>query len=237
MRDWSPFLGLPLWVWLFVFPTILCLLVLMKPQPMARVLAPIWSILDRVYKGFGVLAACFLVTILLLIVAQMIARWTGIQFSGSTEFAGYAMAATSFFAMAHALTHGAHIRVSIFLNLNDTLKFWLDALAMLISACIATYFARYAIKTNQFSVMLNDRTQGQDQVPEWALSVFRMFKTSPSDWGTLWANTPDKWVFTPVWLPQLAMSVGTVILAIAIWDYLTRLLAQGETQIVSEGVE
>ena len=32
-------------------------------------------------------------------------------------------------------------------------------------------------------------------------------------------------VYTPVWLLQIAMSVGTILLAIAIWDHLFRLLA------------
>ena len=41
------------------------------------------------------------------------------NFPGSTEYAGYAMAATSFFALAYTLTQGAHIRVSILLNLNN----------------------------------------------------------------------------------------------------------------------
>ena len=47
----------------------------------------------------------------------MVARWTSVALPGTTEFAGYAMAATSFFALAHALTRGAHIRVSILLNM------------------------------------------------------------------------------------------------------------------------
>ena len=87
------------------------------------------------------------------------------------------MACTSFFALAYTLNHGAHIRVSIFLNMNDFLRYWLDAFAMLISAITATYFARYAVKTNFFSEMLNDRTQGLDQVPEWVLTVVATFGT------------------------------------------------------------
>ena len=122
----------------------------------------LWAVLDRLYLASGVLAAIFMVTILLLIIAQMAARWTGITFEGSTEFAGYAMAATSFFALAHAFGRGAHIRVSILLNLNSFTRMWLDAAAMLVAAVIATYFARYAVKTNFLSEMLNDRTQGQD---------------------------------------------------------------------------
>lgn len=237
MRDWQPFLGLPLWAWLFVFPTLLAVCCLLFRPVLRPILSPVWRILDRVYLASGVIAAGFMVTILLLIVAQMIARWSGMTFHGSTEFAGYAMAATSFFAFAHALSRGAHIRVSILLNINNFTRFWVDAFAMLIAAITATYFARYAVKTNFLSEMLNDRTQGQDQVPEWLLSLFSMLGSAPGKWSEIWANTGSEWVYTPVWLPQLPMSIGTVLLAIALWDNLTRLLTLGETQIVGESVE
>ena len=74
------------------------------------------KILDGIYIGGGVIAAGFLILILLLIVAQMLARWTGSVFPGATNYAGYAMAAASFFAFANTLNRGVHIRVSIILN-------------------------------------------------------------------------------------------------------------------------
>ena len=237
MRDWQPFLWLPLWVWLFIFPSIIALFCLWKGPKAAVLFAPIWKLLDKIYKVAGVIAACFMVLILLLIIGQMVARWSNVTFPGSTEYAGYAMAATSFFALAYTLTQGAHIRVSVLLNLNHHTKFWLDAAAMFVAAITATYFARYAIKTNVVSEMLNDRTQGQDFVPEWLLTFFAMFGNSPTRWGEMWAQTGSEWVYTPVWLPQLPMSFGTVLLAIAIWDYLTRLLALRETQIHGESLK
>ena len=237
MRDWQPFVGLPLWFWLFVLPILIVAGCLARPEQARRLLAPIWKILDKLYLGSGILAALFMMIILLLIVGQMIARWSGITFPGSTEYAGYAMAATSFFALAHALTRGAHIRVSILLNANSFTRYWLDAFAMLIAAITATYFARYAVKTNFLSEMLNDRTQGQDFVPEWLLSFFTMFGTWPTQWGELWAKTGNEWVYTPVWLPQLPMSIGTILLAICIWDMLTRLVTTKTTPIVGESVE
>jgi len=237
MRDWQAFLGLPLWVWLFVIPTILAAFCLFWPEKMGRLLRPVWRFLDKVYLASGMLAACFMVLILLLIVAQMIARWNGWVFPGSTEYAGYAMAATSFFALAYAFTWGAHIRVSILLNINAFFKFWLDATAMWIAAITATYFARYAVKTNIMSKILNDRTQGQDFVPEWLLTFFSMFTTALWNWGALWANSATGWVYTPMWLPQIPMSIGTILLAIAVWDYLTRLLVNRETSIIGEAVE
>lgn len=237
MSDWSVWMGLPLWVWLFVLPTVLVVFCALKPKAAQNLLSPLWSLLDRLYLLSGAVSAVFLVLILVIIVLQMAARWSSIAFPGSTEFAGYSMAATSFFALAYALNRGAHIRVSIFLNLNPFTHRWLDLFATLIAAITATYFARYAVKTNLFSKILNDRTQGQDMVPEWLLSIFAMFRTAPANWGELWAQTGSEWVFTPVWLPQLPMSAGTILLAIALWDNLTRMAATGQSRIRSEAVE
>ena len=230
MRDWQPVLGVDLWVWLFVAPTLLAVACAAAPRPMARALRPVWAVADRVYVAAGVVAACGMVTILGLIVAQMIARWAGITFSGSTNYAGYAMAATSFFALAHALTRGAHIRVGILLNVpNPRFTYGLDAAATWIGALTATYFARFAVKANILSEMLNDRTQGQDFVPEWVVALFSL------DFAGI--GEAEGWVYTPIWIPQLAMSAGAILLAICLWDMLTRLLATRETAIRAEVVE
>ena len=237
MRDWSPFIGLPLWVWLFVLPTGFAFLCVVCGARLRPVLRPLWAVLDRIYLGSGVIAACFMVTILALIVAQMVARWAGISFPGSTHFAGYAMACTSFFALAYAMTRGAHIRVSIFLNMSQRVGRWLDVFALLISAITATYFARYAIKTNVLSEMLNDRTQDQDKIPEWLITFLSMFGTVQSDWGDLWALRGGSCVSTPIWVQKIAMSMGTGLLAICMWDMLYRTLIEGQNPIRAEAVE
>lgn len=235
--DWKPLMGLPLWVWLFVFPTCFAFVCLIGRRWLRPLLRPVWKVLDAIYTASGILAACCMVGILLIIIAQMISRWLGLQFQGSTDFAGYAMAATSFFALAYALNHGSHIRVSILLNLNNFTRKWINAFAMLVAAITATYFARFAIKTNFMSKMINDRTQGIDQVPERLLAVVKMFVTAPSEWGALWDAAGTDWIYTPMWLPQIPMSIGTVLLAIALWDNLYRLLITGEDPISMETVE
>lgn len=237
MRDWSPVLGLPLWVWLFVLPSLFGLICFFARPRLERLMRPVWRVLDGVYFASGAIAACFMVTILLLIVAQMVARWTSVALPGTTEFAGYAMAATSFFALCHALTRGAHIRVSIILNWNRHTARWLDLFAVFGAAVIATYFARFAVKTNIFSEMLNDRTQGQDQIPEWVVTLLSLPATPIGDWGSAMGNASSKLVYTPVWIPQLAMSAGAILLAIALWDTLYRTIITGKNPIVSEGVE
>ncbi len=230
MRDWSPVMGLPLWVWLFVLPSAVAVVCLFLGPRLERPLRPFWKLMNGVYLTSGLISALFMVTILVLIVAQMVARWTGFALPGTTEFAGYAMAATSFFALSYALTKGAHIRVSIILNANQFTRKWLDIFAVFSAAIIATYFARYAVKANGFSAMLNDRTQGQDQIPEWVVSLFQLDFDAALQGG-------DTLVYTPVWIPQLAMSIGTILLAVALWDTLYRLLVLGRNPIVSEAIE
>jgi TRAP-type C4-dicarboxylate transport system permease small subunit len=237
MRDWSPVLGLPLWVWLFVMPLIFAGLCFFARHTLAQRMQPLWRFLDRVYAVSGAISAFFMCVILLLIVVQMVARWSGIAMPGTTKFAGYAMAATSFFALSYALTRGAHIRVSIVLNMNRFTSRWLDLFALAGAAIIATYFARFAVKTTGFSKMLNDRTQGQDQIPEWVATVLALPATPLGDWGTELANTSSELIFTPVWIPQLAMSIGAILLAIALWDTLYRTIITGKNPIVSEAVE
>ncbi|MGB2210119.1 MAG: TRAP transporter small permease, partial [Candidatus Puniceispirillaceae bacterium] len=46
-----------------------------------------------------------------------------------------------------------------------------------------------------------------------------------------------EWIYTPVWVPQIAMSIGTVLLAICLWDHFIRLVVTGASEITSETVE
>ena len=124
-------------------------------------------LLDLLYLAGGVVAAVFLVLILLIIVAQMAARWTGHVFPGSTDYAGYCMAAASFFAMAYALNRGAHIRVSLFLVKLGRHRRWAELWCFGIAAALAVYFAWYAIKAVYWSHKLHDISQGLDATPIW----------------------------------------------------------------------
>ena len=155
--------------------------------------------LDALYLGCGALAACFLVLLLVIIVAQMAARWWGLVFTGATSYAGYCMAASAFFALAYALNHGAHIRVNLLLSRLGRARRWGELWCFATGTAIAVYFAFYAIKTTWWSFKLNDVSQGQ-----------------------------DAW---PLWIPQVPMSVGTVVFAIALADHLVRVLFVG----LSEG--
>jgi TRAP-type C4-dicarboxylate transport system permease small subunit len=124
--------------------------------------------LDTLYIAAGALAALCLVAILLLILAQMVARWTGGVFPGAASYAGYAMAGASFLAFANALNRGAHIRVSILLNAvsegpRRLLEIWCFGLA----AAVAWYFTYYAYWFVYWSWKFNEVSQDQDATALW----------------------------------------------------------------------
>lgn len=124
--------------------------------------------LDGLYQVSGVLAAICLVSILLLIVAQMVARWVGDIFPGAPQYAGYMMAAASFLAFANALNGGAHIRVSILLNaVPRQLKWILEIWCFGIATAVIAYFVYYAYWFVYWSWKFNEVSQAQDASPLW----------------------------------------------------------------------
>ena len=124
--------------------------------------------LDFLYTASGVAAALCLIAILTLIVLQMLARWTGEVFPGAPDYAGYAMAAASFLAFASALNKGAHIRVSIVLNLvGPGLRRLINIWCFGIGALTAWYVVYYAYRFVSFSYKFNDISQGQDKTALW----------------------------------------------------------------------
>ncbi|MFG6529468.1 MULTISPECIES: TRAP transporter small permease [unclassified Sulfitobacter] len=125
-------------------------------------------LLDGLYTGAGALAALCLVVILTLIVAQMVARWTGNVFPGAASYAGYAMAGASFLAFANALNRGSHIRVSILLNaLSAGGKRLLDIWCFAVAAAVAWYFTYYAYWFVYWSWKFNEVSQDQDATALW----------------------------------------------------------------------
>jgi TRAP-type C4-dicarboxylate transport system permease small subunit len=126
------------------------------------------AVLDGLYFASGVLAALCLIAILVLIVMQMVARWTGEVFAGAPEYAGYAMAAASFLAFAHALNRGAHIRVAILLlALPPPARRIVEIWCFAIGAALMWYFVYFGVRFVYWSWKFGDVSQGQDATPLW----------------------------------------------------------------------
>ena len=124
-------------------------------------------LLDGLYLAAARLAAACLVAILVVIVAQMAARWTGTPFPGSSEYAGYFMASASFLAFPAALNAGAHIRVGLLLAALGRHRRWAELWCLAVGSVATVYLAVYAVKLVYWSSKLDDISQGQDQTSLW----------------------------------------------------------------------
>jgi TRAP-type C4-dicarboxylate transport system permease small subunit len=137
-------------------------------SPVTRLGRAVASALDGLYTAAGGIAAAFLVGILVIIMAQILARLFGIALPGATDYAGYCMAAASFFAFAHTFKRGAHIRVSLLLqHLTGRRQRALEIAALVVAGGLAWYFAWYAVRAVKISRMIHDVSQGQDATPLW----------------------------------------------------------------------
>jgi len=132
-----------------------------------RAPGPLRTILDRLYLYTGYVAAVCLIFILVLIVMQMLARWTGEMLPGTSDYAGYFMAASSFFAFAYALNNGAPIRVNLLLRSLGHYRRFCEIWCFVIASILSAYWAFYAIKTTYLSFLLGDKSQGLDATPLW----------------------------------------------------------------------
>ena len=106
---------------------------------------------------------------------------------GTDAYAGYAMAAAGFLALAHTLKRNEHIRVTLLLGrLKGGARHGLEMWALTAGVGLAALFAWYSVRLAWVSRSINDISTGNDA--------------------------------TPLWIPQLAMALGTVVLLVALVD-------------------
>lgn len=169
-------------------------------QPHAR--SGLRRALDWIYDGAAALAALCMVALLAVIVAQMVARWSGYVFRGGAEYAGYLMAAASFLAFAHTLNRGAHIRVELLLQALGGGRRWAEVLCLAVATAVAGYLAWFAVRMVRWSWALGDISQGQDRAQ--------------------------------MWIVQLPVAIGAVLLAVALADNLLAMIATGQSRISTD---
>ncbi|MBV2263025.1 MAG: TRAP transporter small permease [Thauera sp.] len=145
------------------------------------------AFLDSLYRLSGALAAIGMVATLVLVATGIVTRPLGIYLPGTDDYAGYAMAACGFFALAYTFKHGEHIRVSLVLErvgprMRAALEWFSLASGTAVAATLAFYAVRLVVESHEFEEI----SQGVDA--------------------------------TPLWIPQLTMAIGSVVLLIALID-------------------
>src|SRR5881397_2221614 len=90
------------------------------------------------------------------------------QVRGSDAYAGYAMAASGFLALAHTLKRGEHIRVTLVLeHLGPKARSVLERAALVVAMLLAALFAYYSARLAFQSWQFNDISTGNDATPLW----------------------------------------------------------------------
>ena len=145
------------------------------------------ALLDTLYRLAGALAAVGMIATLVMVASGIFARPFGIYLPGTDDYAGYAMAACGFLALAYTFKHGEHIRVSLVIErlgprLRRLTEWFAHAAGLVVAAALAWYAVELAWQSHEF----DEISQGIDA--------------------------------TPLWIPQLAMAIGAVILLIAVVD-------------------
>ena len=143
--------------------------------------------LDWIYEASAWLAALAMIGVLVMVLLSIVSRQLGFLVPGTDAYAGYAMAAAGFLALAHTLKRNEHIRVTLLLGrLRGGARHGLEMWALTAGVLLAALFAFYSVRLAWVSHAINDVSTGNDA--------------------------------TPLWIPQIAMALGTLVLLLAFVD-------------------
>ena len=136
--------------------------------------------LDAIYKGSGALAGIFMCGIFSVVLLQVGANVIdsiiglvtgspiGILIPSYAEFAGFFLAAATFFAMAYSLRAGAHIRVSLVIrNFHGRWRVIIEICCVLLGLLISGYFTWFTIGLCLDSLQFGDVSVGIVPIPLW----------------------------------------------------------------------
>lgn len=124
--------------------------------------------LDPLYKALGALGALFILATLVIEVVNIAGRMVGYSMAGVDAYAGYTLAAGSFLAMAAALRHGDHIRVTLIIQrLTGRPRWWVEVFCLAVATLLSGYFAYFAGKLVWGSYVFHDVSQNIDATPLW----------------------------------------------------------------------
>lgn len=125
-------------------------------------------ILDGLYLLSGILAACFLLTVFVLMLLLSGGREFGLNIPSGDDFTAWALAATSFLGLAHTFKAGDMIRVGIVLErLTGRRRQALEIFALVVSVAFIGFFAKNAIQMTWDSYRFGDTSTGVVAVPLW----------------------------------------------------------------------
>jgi TRAP-type C4-dicarboxylate transport system permease small subunit len=166
------------------------------------------TFLDRLYTAGGVLGALFLIAILCLIVVQMLARW----FSWNVELIKGAPDYAGYCMAAASFLSFAYA-----LNRGAHIR-----VSLLLSA-----LGRFRYYGEIWCFAIGGA----------AATYLAWYAIKATYWSHKLNDISQGQDATPLWIPQIAMCVGAVLLAICFWDNLVRLFVDKQHAISIETVQ
>ena len=126
------------------------------------------NFLKSIYKISGYIAAIFLILVAVFILIGISSRIFGFYIRGLSEYSGYSMAASSFFALAYTFYEKAHIRITLFLEkLKNKNKRFVEIWCLSVASFFSGFMAFYFIKMTIISVKFEERSEGADEILIW----------------------------------------------------------------------
>ena len=124
--------------------------------------------LNNLYSYSGYIAAFFLILVAVFILIGISSRIFGFYIRGLSEYSGYCMAASTFFALAYTFREGGHIRITLFLEkFNKKFRKIFEAWCLLLATIFSGYLAFYFIKMLIISYEFKERSEGADEILIW----------------------------------------------------------------------
>ena len=124
--------------------------------------------LEKIYKFSGYIAALFLIFIAIFILIGISSRIFGFYIRGLSEYSGYCMAASTFFALAYTFGEGGHIRITLFIEkMNKKFRKLFEIWCLSIASIFSGYLAYYFVKMLIISFKFEERSEGADEILIW----------------------------------------------------------------------
>ncbi|TYL46613.1 TRAP transporter small permease [Marinomonas sp. IMCC 4694] len=127
---------------------------------------------DKLYQASGLLAGLCIVIITLLLLAQIVGRLLGFIVPSAEDFAGYALAASTFLGLAYTFREGGHIRVTLVIERFSPLPRKIQEATILILSfallCYLSYACSYMVYE---SYIYEEVSYGYIPVPLWIPQV------------------------------------------------------------------
>ena len=123
---------------------------------------------DTCYRMSGWLSGLCIVTITLLLLAQIVGRLFGFIVPSAEDFAGFALAASTFFGLAYTFHQGGHIRVTLLIQrLNQGPRKVQEAFVLTLGLILSVFVAYACSYMVYESYIYEEVSYGYIPVPLW----------------------------------------------------------------------